>query len=587
MVDPRIYRATLAIVAAAVIVFGFSFRNQPGAATTALAPVALNGNGARSLTTLAKTYNDRSPGSAQDSLLANHVASQLQTDGFSVSTTDFSAQTADGSRTLETVTGTRTGQANGTIVVVSDRDQPGPAGLSGTYVMLQLASVLAGEDQNRSLMLVSTSGSVGAAGTTQLARSLAGQPIDAVIVLGDLAGAHVTEPVIVPWSDGEQLAPPLLRNTLAASLRSLAGLAAGGSGIGAQLAHLAFPFSATDQGPFGEDGIPAVLVSTSGNRGSTVDEPISGSTISALGQALLQTLDALNTGPAVPAPTPYLTIAGKLVPAWAVSLLVLALIVPVLATTVDALARARRRGHSIIRWVLWVLSGAVPFLVAFGLVLVIRLTGWLPATPPGPVGAGGVPLRGPGIAALAALLLVIVASFVWLRPLCISLAGRIGPSTPDSRPGDGAAVALVLVMCVTTLFVWVLNPFAAALVVPALNLWLWLADPIICGRRAVKALFTILGLLAPVLLVVYYAHSLGLGLTGVPWNGLLLLAGGQLGPLAVFYWSVLLGCFASAIAITLQSVPEREPGEPLVTTRGPITYAGPGSLGGTSSALRR
>ncbi|MGO9898495.1 MAG: hypothetical protein ACLP0J_02110 [Solirubrobacteraceae bacterium] len=587
MVDPRIYRATLAIVAAAVIVFGFSFRNQPGAATTTLAPAALNGNGAPSLATLAKTYSDRSPGSVQDGLLADDVASQLQTDGFSVSTSDFNAQTADGPRTLETVTGTRTGQADGTIVVVSDRDEPGQAGLSGTYVMLELAGVLAGADQNRSLMLVSTSGSVGAAGTTQLARSLAGQPIDAVIVLGDLAGAHVTAPVIVPWSDGEQLAPLLLRNTLSASIRSLAGLGSGAVGIGAQLAHLAFPFSTTEQGPFGANGIPAVMLSTSGNRDPTVEERPSASTISSLGEALLQTIDALNTGPAVPAPTPYLTVAGKFVPAWAVSLLVLALIVPVLATTVDALARARRRGHSMIRWVLWVLSGAVPFLAAFALVLVIRVSGWLPATPPGPVGAGGVPLGGAGIAALAAVLLVIVASFAWLRPLCVRLAGEIGPSTPDRRPGDGAVVALAIVMCLTTILIWVLNPFAAALVVPALHMWLWLTDPRIYGRRAVKALLAALGLLAPALVVFYYAQSLGLPLIDVPWNGLLLFAAGQIGPLAAVYWSVLLGCFASAVAITLQSAPQRERGEPLVTTRGPITYAGPGSLGGTSSALRR
>jgi hypothetical protein len=142
-------------------------------------------------------------------------------------------------------------------------------------------------------------------------------------------------------------------------------------------------------------------------------------------------------------------------------------------------------------------------------------------------------------------------------------------------------------MCFTTIFIWVLNPFAAALVVPALHMWLWLTDPRILGRRAVKALLAALGLLAPTLVVFYYAHSLGLPLLDVPWNGLLLFAGGQLGPLAAVYWSVLLGCFASAVAITLQSAPQRERGEPVVTTRGPISYAGPGSLGGTSSALRR
>ncbi len=586
MVDPRIYRTLLVIVAAAVIVFGFSFQDQPGAATTTLAPASLPDSYGL-MTELAKQYPDRSPGSAADAILAAQVGATLRHDGFSVSSTSFESQTADGSRALQTVSATRAGQVNGTIVVLSDRDLPGVAGLSGTAVMLELADVLSGENQNRSLMLVSTSGSVGAAGTTEVARALAGQPIDAVIVLGDLAGAHVTEPVIVPWSDSVQVAPLLLRNTLAASVQSVAGLATGGDGIGAQLAHLAFPFSATEQGPFGARGIPAVLLSTAGNRSTSPDEPISQARIDGLAEAVLQTVNALNTGPEVPAPTPYLTISGKSVPAWALSLLVLALIVPVLATTVDALARARRRGHSIIRCVLWVLAGAAPFLAAFVLVLVVRLSGWLPAAPPGPVRAGGVPLQGAGIAALAAIALVIVASFIWLRPLCIRLAGRIGSKTRQEPPGDGAAVALALVMCLTTIFVWVLDPVAAALVVPALHLWLWLTHSSIRGRRSLQALFALLGLLAPALVVYYYVHSLGLSLVEIPWNGLLALAGGQLGPLAAVYWSLLLGCVASALVIMLRSQPEREREEPAVTTRGPVTYAGPGSLGGTGSALGR
>ncbi len=586
MVDPRIYRTLLVIVAAAVIVFGFSFQDQPGAAATTLAPATLPDSYGL-MTALAQQYPDRSPGSTGDASLANAVEETLQRDGFAVSSTSFQSQTADGSRTLQTVLATRAGQLNGTIVVLSDRDQPGLAGMSGTAVMLELANVLSGEDQNRSLMLVSTSGSVGAAGTTEVARALAGQPVDAVIVLGDLAGAHVTEPLIVPWSDGMQIAPPLLRNTLSAAVAASAGLASGGDGIGAQLAHLAFPFSPTQQGPFGVRGIPAVLLSTDGNRGIAPGEATLQRTVDGLAQAMLQTVNALNSGPAVPAPAPYLTIAGKIVPAWALTVLVMALILPVLATTVDALARTRRRGHSIIRWALWVLAGATPFLAALVLVLVVRFGGWLPATPPGPVWAGGVPLSGAGIAALAAIVLVIVVSFIWLRPLCTRFADRVGSPTPPGPPGDGAAVALALVTCLTTLIIWLRNPLAAALVVPALHMWLWLGDGRLRARRLIAALLVVLGLLAPALVVFYYAHSLGFSPLQIAWNGLLALTGGQLGPLTAVYCSVLLGCVASAFVIVLRSAPQRQPEQPAVTTRGPITYAGPGSLGGTGSALRR
>jgi hypothetical protein len=51
-------------------------------------------------------------------------------------------------------------------------------------------------------------------------------------------------------------------------------------------------------------------------------------------------------------------------------------------------------------------------------------------------------------------------------------------------------------------------------------------------------------------------------------------------------WCLLLGCLASTLAIVwARGKAEPAPAEP--TTRGPMTYAGPGSLGGTKSALRR
>jgi hypothetical protein len=298
-------------------------------------------------------------------------------------------------------------------------------------------------------------------------------------------------------------------------------------------------------------------------------------------------VNALDTGAAVPAPSPYLLLSGKVVPGWAVRLLVLALIAPVLAVAIDALARARRRGYSILRWVLWVLTAAVPFLLGFALVLIARVTGWLAATPPGPVAAHGVPLTAAGIAALASVAFIIIVAFVGLRPLLARLARRIGSSGASEPPGDGAAIALVLVSCCTALIVWVFNPFAAALVVPGLHLWLWLTHPRIRSSKLAHGALTLAALIPPVLLVAYYARSLGLPPVGVAWNGLLLFAGGHLGPLPAVYWSVLLGCVASAVAIAVRAAPSRPSEEPAITIRGPVTYAGPGSLGGIKSALRK
>ena len=51
---------------------------------------------------------------------------------------------------------------------------------------------------------------------------------------------------------------------------------------------------------------------------------------------------------------------------------------------------------------------------------------------------------------------------------------------------------------------------------------------------------------------------------------------------------MVLGCVASVAVIVRRAERRAGPEEPRpVTVRGPVTYAGPGSLGGTESALRR
>jgi hypothetical protein len=95
------------------------------------------------------------------------------------------------------------------------------------------------------------------------------------------------------------------------------------------------------------------------------------------------------------------------------------------------------------------------------------------------------------------------------------------------------------------------------------------------------------GLAAPALVVAYYAVTLGFGPVGVAWNAVLLLAGGDVGLLAALEWSIVLGCVASVAVLAVQAARQDRPQPAQVTVRGPVTYAGPGSLGGTKSALRR
>jgi hypothetical protein len=97
------------------------------------------------------------------------------------------------------------------------------------------------------------------------------------------------------------------------------------------------------------------------------------------------------------------------------------------------------------------------------------------------------------------------------------------------------------------------------------------------------------GLVLPVLLAVYQLFVLGVNPLGGAWYLLLLVLGGQVGIGMVAVAALFLAVFALALTIVRNGdAAGATPGVPLPpSTRGPLSYAGPGSLGGTDSALRR
>jgi hypothetical protein len=618
MLDPRIYRTALMVVVVTVIVVAFSLGSQAPALTATLVPDAFNGGSAYStMLSLNARYPDRPPGSQADNQLADTIAGALGSDGLLVRRSAFEAQTVDGPRTIQTVTGTLSGTTPGSIVIVAHRDSAGrgrrgPADLSGTAVLLELGQLLSAQTQQRSVVLASTSAQIGAAGAAQLAGSLPG-PVDAVIVLGDLAGVQVRQPTVAGWSNSKLVAPPLLRNTVAAALSQQAGVNARDESVGGQFLHLAFPLSATEQWPFVAGGQAAVLLSASGARLPAAGERTSQAQISAFGRTVLASVTALEAAPSLSGPSSYLRWQGKLVPAWAIRLLVLALIAPVLVATVDGLARARRRGHRVARWVIWVLSACLPFVLAVVAVKGLRAVGAIDAAPPGPVGGDALTLSGGDVAILIGLICLIALGFALRWRLGPRLGPRLtaaepaparpepanghsrarqpGPHSPLSEDlaSPGAAAAFLVVLCAVTLVIWVENPFAAALIVPALHLWLWILAPERRLRAPWMFLLFAAGLVPALLAAYYYAAVLGLGPASAAWNAVLMLAGGSVSVMSAIQWSVVLGCAVSLPVMIVRIAREPRPRaeETPITVRGPLTYAGPGSLGGTKSALRR
>ena len=591
MLDARIYRAALVPVLLAVIVCAFSLQDQPAPLGTTLAPDAFSGADAnRELRSLVAAYPRRRAGDAADAALARRVADSFRGMGaaYEVSTPSFEGETIDGRRTLTTVLARQVGSPGPELVVVAHRDaaRPGAAAeLSGTAAMIELARIVAGGRLRRTVTFVSTSGgSGGAAGARDLVHRLSGNPIDAVLVLGDLGSRPPRKPVVTAWSDGSQIGPLRLQRTIADAVRQEAATSAGGPGIVTQWTRLAFPGTVGEQGPLVGGGLPAALLSSSGERPPKADAPVDQNRLEAYGRAALRSLVALDEGPALAAaPNRDVVTLRKVLPPWAVRLLVGSLLLAPLLVTVDGFARVRRRQQPVTPWLGWIGAAAAPFAIAAAFATVLGVTGLLTATPPAPVPDGAIPIDGAGRAALVATGLVLVLAIL-ARPLLLRLMG--GRRHLD---GPGAGAALMLVWTVLAGLMWVVNPYAAACMVPAAHLWLLVAAPGVRLRRGAALGLVALSLLPFLVAALNIAGQAGYDPLGFVWALLLAVAGGQIGPVAWLFWSIAAGCVAAAVVLAWRTRrgPADETGEARITVRGPVTYAGPGSLGGTESALRR
>jgi hypothetical protein len=615
VLNGRIYRAAFLPLLLALAIAGFSLADRPAPLGSNLAPDAFQGPRAlATLQSLATRFPDPRPGGSADRELATLAAAELRAlggtagGGFAVATHTFTAQTIEGRRTLTTVIARRPGSTGEPpIAILAHRDAAGaPARdeLSATALLLELARVFAASQTRRSILLVSTSGgSGGNAGARDFAAHAAqwaGGPVDAAIVLGDLAGAG--PPYVAPFSGAPGSAPQLLQRTLAQALGQQAAVAARAPTLLDTLAQLTFPLTAGEQGALDERGLPAVLLQTGGELPPPPRAPLSNARLEGFGRAVLAAVYAIDAGPEISGVETTLPIQRKLLPEWAVRLLVAALLLPPLLTAGDGLARLRRRRRipserPLARSIAWVAACGLPFLACAIFAMLLGLLGVFPAPYP-PVAPAAAPLAGSALEAVLAVTLVFALSLLTWP----ALMRRLGlPARPDT---DAAGLALILLLGALAVAVWALDPFTALLLVPALHLWLVLADP---ERPTGRSPLVPLGLVAlgaaPLgLLIAFYAVRLGLGPGDVAHTAVLLLAGGRVGLVGAVLWSLAFGALLAALLLALAPPHERVagpsgPGEELpepetLTIRGEWMgsksfYAGPGSLGGTESALRR
>ena len=600
MIDPRIYRAALIPVLFAFVLLAFSLENRPQPLRTALAPDAFQGKRAfdraygdgGGVRGLSERYPDRRPGSDQDNRLAATIARQMdQAPGFRVRTETDEGETIDGRQSLRTVIAERAGTIDERVVVVAHRDAAGTraeAELSGTATLLELARVLGAPRQTRrTITLVSTSGgSGGAAGAARLADELTG-PVGAVLVLGDLASRNVRAPLVTGWSNAFGATPQRLRATVQEAVRVETGSGAGAPRAMAQFARYAMPVTFGEQGPLLARGLPAVLLSMGGDRPPPADAPVSRDRLESFGRAALRTVTVLDAAPAgrpivVEASNRDLLTSRKIVPVWAVRLFTGALLLTVLVTAVDAFAALlrRREGARIRLWLRWTLVNALPFALMALFAIALAAVGLLGAVPGAPVSPDALPVRAAG---LLALVLVFALGWAWWRPALLRWL-RAGDAV---RCEPAAGVIIVLVATAVACVMWIANPYAAALLIPALHIWLFALAPDLRMPRAVRVLVAALGLLPIAVVAVAVARSLGLGVLDGAWELLLMTAGGHISPVSLLLWSLVAGCGVSALLVAAAGDAPSAAEDVPITVRGPRSYAGPGSLGGTESALRR
>jgi hypothetical protein len=432
-------------------------------------------------------------------------------------------------------------------VIVAARDAgavpDAPGSASDTAALMQLARVYQGRPSKKTLVLASIDGStLGQAGARKLVEVLpAPDLVDAVLVVSDL-GSRAGGPILQAWSNDSTRAGIGLQRTVADSIRQEIGGAPGGSGVFGQLARLSFPIGIGPQGVLLDSGYDAVRISGSGElppEGNGPPEAIDADRLGGLGRATLRTLTALDEGPRPQhGPKSYIQAVSQILPGWVLSLLAGSLLLPVLVASVDAFARARRRHVDVLRWLRWLGAWVAPFLAALALAQLLALFDATPSPPAAPVPPDELPLDGPALGVLAGMAVAMVLAFLLAR----WLAARPDPEL-EQTPDLGAGVALGLAIAASSILLWLVNPYAGLLAVPAAHLWMLLALTRPLPGRRVRLALIALGLAPAVLVAVYYMFALNVDPLSGLWYLLMLVTGHS-----VSLVTSLIGCLMLAAA---------------------------------------
>ena len=560
MIEPRIYRAAFVPALLAIVLTMFSFQSRPPSLEQGLAAdVLFDGNQAADLATrIAAESPDRRAGSPGDLATAQLVADTFAARGFGgAGARPVMQRFTHAGHDLVNVVGRRAGSSRRQIVIIAARDAAkvpeAPGSASDTAALMQLARVYQGRPSQKTLVLASVDGSnLGEVGARKLVDVLpAPDLVDAVLVISDLGSRSSDGPLLQAWSNDSSRAGIGLQRTAADSIREELGDSGEGSGAFGQFARLSFPIGIGSQGVLLEQGYDAVRISGSGElppEGNGPPETIDPDMLGSLGRATLRTVTAVDQGPRPGhGPTSYIQAVSQVLPGWVLSLLAGSLLLPVLVASVDAFARARRRHVDVLRWMRWLGAWVAPFLAALAVAQFLALVGATPSPPPAPVPPDVLPLDGPALGVLAGVLVAMVLAF---------LLGRWLAARPDAELMEeldlGAGVALGLVIAAGSLLLWLVNPYAGLLVVPAAHLWMLLALTRPLPPRRARAVLIAIGVAPALLVAVYYMFALSVDPLSGLWYLLMLVTGQSVGILTSLIACVMLAAACATVETAIR-----------------------------------
>ncbi len=549
-VNGRLYRAGLMVAVIPLLLVAFTIAS-PAALLKPTLPEAFDTAAASALSTsLATGYPDRVPGTpgAGDGKPYGGATAwfvqQLRPYGLALSASTWTADVPGLGRVpLTNLSAVAAGQSPEAIVVMAHRDDLGIAqgandNASGTAVLVELARAYAeprgiarGSVQSpHTLIFLSTDGGAyGALGVAHfLATSRYRRHIAAVLNLDALAGPGA--PRLEIGGDRARSPSPTLLATATARISEQIGDAPARDSLFDQLIDLGFPLTLYEQGPFLAAGIPAVTLTTGGDRPPSAfgdnANLLKTRRLGQLGLAAQELLGSLDQDVELaPATASFLWTGARTIRGWAVELLLIGLLVPVAIAVVDLYALGRRNDVALGPAVRALCSRLGFWLFVAAVFTCFRLLGAFPGGPPRPPNPVNPVIDHWPVAALLALALLALGGWCLARQRLV-----VRRPVTAAEQFAGYLVALVTLL-LAALLVAATNPFALVFVLPVVHVWLWLPQ-IRIARAPVRLALFVLGLAGPGLVLGSLALRLKLGFAA-PWYLLELVANGYIGPLAV------------------------------------------------------